>query len=131
MMMMMIEEWSGFHLVDYCASSSFENTPLELHHAHKLYDNVVDHGDDDDFDDVDDHGDGDHEEENVQKEPSCYLLNFDQSQLQAAHPFLLRERCKKKGGGELTSVSFMYVCVHCVAGNGEMLVFFFLFFPHQ
>ena len=33
----------------------------------------------------------------------------------------LRERCKKKGEKKLTSVSFMYVCV---AGNGEMLVFF-------
>ena len=99
---MIIEEESGFHLVDYCASS--ESTPLELHHAHNLYDNVVDDGDDDVFDDVDYHGDyhgdGDHEEENVQKEPKCYLLNFDQSQLQAAHPFLLRERCKKKGEGE-------------------------------
>ena len=69
MMMIMIEEWSGFHLVDYCATSSSENTPLELHHAHNLYDNVVDDGDDDDFDDVDDHGDDpgdcDHEEKNV------------------------------------------------------------------
>ena len=34
----------------------------------------------------------------------------------------------KKEGKKLTNVSFMYVCV---AGNGEMLVFFFLssFFP--
>ena len=38
----------------------------------------------------------------------------------------LRERCKKKGK-KLTNVSFMYVCV---AGNGEMLVFF-RFFPQQ
>ena len=36
----------------------------------------------------------------------------------------LRERCKKRGK-KLTNVSFMYVCV---AGNGEMLVFF-SFFP--
>ena len=35
-------------------------------------------------------------------------------------------RGAKKKGKKLTSVSFMYVCV---AGNGEMLVFFFLFFP--
>ena len=34
----------------------------------------------------------------------------------------IRERCKKK----LTNVSFMYVCV---AGNGEMLVFFSFFPP--
>ena len=32
----------------------------------------------------------------------------------------------KKGGEKLTSVSFMYVCV---AGNGEMLVFFSFFPP--
>ena len=38
----------------------------------------------------------------------------------------IRESCKKKGK-KLTSVSFMYVCV---AGNGEMLVFF-SFFPQQ
>ena len=35
----------------------------------------------------------------------------------------IREMCKKKGK-KLTDVSFMYVCV---AGNGEMLVFCFLF----
>ena len=39
-----------------------------------------------------------------------------------------RERCRKKGEKKLTSVSFMYVCV---AGNGEMLVFFLPFFPQQ
>ena len=37
----------------------------------------------------------------------------------------VRERCKKiKRKKKLTNVSFMYVCV---AGNGEMLVFFLLF----
>ena len=37
----------------------------------------------------------------------------------------LRERCrKKKLKTKLTNVSFMYVCV---AGNGEMLVFFLVF----
>ena len=40
---------------------------------------------------------------------------------------MIRERCKKKREKNLTSVSFMYVCV---AGNGEMLVFF-SFFPQQ
>ena len=51
MMMMMIEEGSGFHLVDYCvSSSSLESTPLELHHAHNLYDDAVEDGDDHDFD---------------------------------------------------------------------------------
>ena len=39
---------------------------------------------------------------------------------------VLRERCKKKRKKKLTSVSFMYVCV---AGNGEMLVFFSFFSP--
>ena len=39
----------------------------------------------------------------------------------------VRERCKKKGKKKLTSVSFMYVCV---AGNGEMFVFF-SFFPNN
>ena len=40
-----------------------------------------------------------------------------------------RERCKiKKMKKKLTNVSFMYVCV---AGNGEMLVFFSRFFPQQ
>ena len=34
----------------------------------------------------------------------------------------------KKRRKKLTSVSFMYVCV---AGNGEMLVFFFIFFPNN
>ena len=39
----------------------------------------------------------------------------------------LRERCKiKKLKKKLTNVSFMYVCV---AGNGEMLVFFSFFPP--
>ena len=38
-----------------------------------------------------------------------------------------RERCKKKNlKKKLTNVSFMYVCV---AGNGEMLVFFSFFPP--
>ena len=42
---------------------------------------------------------------------------------------LLGERCKKKIlNKKLTSVSFMYVCV---AENGEMLVFFFVFFPNN
>ena len=35
---------------------------------------------------------------------------------------MTREKCKKKEGKKLTSVSFMYGCVD---GNGEMLVFFF------
>ena len=35
---------------------------------------------------------------------------------------------KKEKEKKLTSVSFMYVCV---AGNGEMLVFFLPFFPQQ
>ena len=35
---------------------------------------------------------------------------------------------KKKLKKKLTSVSFMYVCV---VENGEMLVFFFLFFPNN
>ena len=40
-----------------------------------------------------------------------------------------RERFKKKKiEKKLTNVSFMYVCV---AGNGEMLVFFSRFFPQQ
>ena len=40
---------------------------------------------------------------------------------------MIRERCQKKGKEKkLTSVSFMYVCV---AGNGEMLVFFSFFPP--
>ena len=39
-----------------------------------------------------------------------------------------RERCKKKMKKKLTSVSFMYVCV---AENGEMLVFFLVFFSQQ
>ena len=34
----------------------------------------------------------------------------------------------KKEGKKLTNVSFMYVCV---AGNGEMLVFFFVFSPNN
>ena len=39
----------------------------------------------------------------------------------------VRERCKKKKlKKKLTNVSFMYVCV---AENGEMLVFFLVFFP--
>ena len=38
------------------------------------------------------------------------------------------ERCKIKFKKKLTSVSFMYVCV---AENGEMLVFFFVFFPNN
>ena len=79
MMMIMIEEESGFHLVEYCASfSSLESTPLELHHAHNLYDNVVDHGDDDVFEDVDDHGDDpgdcDHEEKNIEKSLKIFLI---------------------------------------------------------
>ena len=41
-------------------------------------------------------------------------------------PFTLGKGAKKKEEKKLTSVSFMYVCV---AGNGEMLVFFFLFSP--
>ena len=40
----------------------------------------------------------------------------------------LRGRCIKKVKKKLTSVSFMYVCV---AGNGEMLVFFSPFFLQQ
>ena len=41
----------------------------------------------------------------------------------------LRKMCtQKKEEKKLTSVSFMYVCV---AGNGEMLVFFLPFFPQQ
>ena len=35
---------------------------------------------------------------------------------------------QKRKGKKLTSVSFMYVCV---AGNGEMLVFFLPFFPND
>ena len=35
---------------------------------------------------------------------------------------------KKEEEKKLTSVSFMYVCV---AGNGEMLFFFLLFFPNN
>ena len=43
--------------------------------------------------------------------------------------YLFRERCKKKKmKKKLTSVSFMYVCV---AENGEMLVFFLVFFPNN
>ena len=42
---------------------------------------------------------------------------------------IVRERFKiKKLKKKLTNVSFMYVCV---AGNGEMLVFFLRFFPQQ
>ena len=41
---------------------------------------------------------------------------------------LCRERCKKKLKKKLTNVSFMYVCV---AGNGEMLVFFLVFSPNN
>ena len=43
------------------------------------------------------------------------------------YPYSLRERFKKKKlKKKLTNVSFMYVCV---AGNGEMLVFFSFFPP--
>ena len=38
----------------------------------------------------------------------------------------IRERFKAKFEKKLTNVSFMYVCV---AGNGEMLVFFSFFPP--
>ena len=41
---------------------------------------------------------------------------------------ILRERCIEKKIKKLTSVSFMYVCV---AENGEMLVFFLVFFPNN
>ena len=41
---------------------------------------------------------------------------------------LSKGKVQKKRGKKLTSVSFMYVCV---AGNGEMLVFFFLFSPNN
>ena len=44
------------------------------------------------------------------------------------NPTQLRKRCKKKEEKKITSVSFRYVCV---AGNGEMLVFFLPFFPQQ
>ena len=40
---------------------------------------------------------------------------------------VLKGKVQKKKEKKLTSVSFMYVCV---AGNGEMLVFF-SFFPQQ
>ena len=41
---------------------------------------------------------------------------------------LLGKGAKKKGKKKLTNVSFMYVCV---AENGEMLVFFLVFFPNN
>ena len=40
----------------------------------------------------------------------------------------LGKGAKKKLKKKLTSVSFMYVCV---AENGEMLVFFLVFFPNN
>ena len=43
-------------------------------------------------------------------------------------PLLLGKGSKKKIEKKLTNVSFMYVCV---AGNGEMLVFFFVFSPNN
>ena len=48
--------------------------------------------------------------------------------------YILPTRCLGKGAKKknwkkkLTSVSFMYVCV---AENGEMLVFFVVFFPNN
>ena len=53
-------------------------------------------------------------------------INLLQNPCQFIHTVLIRERCKKKKEKKVTSVSFMYVCV---AGNGEMLVFFLLFSP--
>jgi len=41
---------------------------------------------------------------------------------------VLGKGAKKKWNKKLKSVSFIYVCV---AGNGEMLVFSFFFFPQQ
>ena len=46
--------------------------------------------------------------------------------LDASWDALESERFKKKIEKKLTNVSFMYVCV---AGNGEMLVFFSFFPP--
>ena len=42
------------------------------------------------------------------------------------HPSYTKGKGQKKKEKKLTSVSFMYVCV---AGNGEMLVFFSFFSP--
>ena len=42
------------------------------------------------------------------------------------HKYPSKGKVQKKRGKKLTSVSFMYVCV---AGNGEMLVFFSFFPP--
>ena len=39
-----------------------------------------------------------------------------------------KRKVQKKKEKKLTNVSFMYVCV---AGNGEMLVFFFVFSPNN
>ena len=56
-------------------------------------------------------------------------LTLSQKEFECQETFCLRERCKKKKmKKKLTSVSFMYVCV---AENGEMLVFFLVFFPQQ
>ena len=49
---------------------------------------------------------------------TCIGSNF-------GHQVVLGKGAKKRRK-KLTNVSFMYVCV---AGNGEMLVFFFSFFP--
>ena len=59
------------------------------------------------------------------------IMKFWHYELKESWPLwnCFRGRCRKnKSKKKLTSFSFMYVCV---AENGEMLVFFLVFFPQQ
>ena len=60
----------------------------------------------------------------------CHIINIKKrGSLENEEKNHIRDRFKKKNWEKkLTNVSFMYVCV---AGNGEMLVFFFLFSPNN
>ena len=65
--------------------------------------------------------------------PVCTLKNIFNTQKgrfeARGNTFVSKGKVQKKiEEKKLTSVSFMYVCV---AENGEMLVFFFFFFPQQ
>ena len=59
-------------------------------------------------------------------QPSKKLCGFIET-LRLYRNIMAKGKVQKKGEKKLTSFSFMYVCV---AGNGEMLVFF-LFFPNN
>ena len=60
--------------------------------------------------------------------PKDYHIYKNTVRFKDIHTSTRKGKVQKKKGKKLTNVSFMYVCV---AGNGEMLVFFFVFSPNN